>query len=98
VSGGGSASAYQIGLGLLYHLSTSRAASQMYVRPFIGLDGISDGGSSVNAFAIGGGFGVKVPVGDRFATRFEGNLAHRSQSGVSQNAIGLLAGLSVYTR
>jgi hypothetical protein len=98
VSGGSSGSAYAIGLGLLYHFSTSRAANQMYVRPFIGLDGTSGGGSSTNSFSFGGGFGVKVPVGTRFATRFEGNLAHRSDSGVSQNAIGLLAGLSVYTR
>jgi hypothetical protein len=36
-------------------------------------------------------------VADRFATRLEANLTHTSGEGLSQNAIGLLAGLSVYT-
>jgi len=95
--GGGSLTTYGVGLGMLYHFSTSRAAKQMYVRPFIGLDGFSGSGNSDSAFNFGGGFGVKVPVGDRFASRFEANLSHASNNGASQNAIGLLAGLSVYT-
>lgn len=97
VSGAGSGTEYGLGLGLLYHFSTSRAANQMYVRPFIGVDGASGGGQSNSVFNFGAGFGVKIPVADRFATRLEANLAHSSDSGVSQNAIGLLAGLSVYT-
>ena len=95
--GGGSLTTYGVGLGMLYHFSTSRAAKQVYVRPFIGLDGFSGSGNSDSAFSFGGGFGVKVPVGDRFASRFEANLSHASNNGASQNAIGLLAGLSVYT-
>jgi outer membrane protein with beta-barrel domain len=97
VSGGGSETDYGVAVGLLYHFSTSRAANQLYVRPFIGVDGTSGGGQSSSVFDFGGGFGVKVPVGDRFASRFEANLTHSSQNGISQNAIGLLAGLSVYT-
>jgi hypothetical protein len=93
-----SVTTYGVGLGLLYHFSPSRTANQMYVRPFIGLDGISGEGSSDSALSFGAGFGVKVPLRDRFATRFEANLAHSSNDGASQNAIGLLAGLSVYTR
>jgi len=95
----GSYTTYGVGLGLLYHFSTSRMANQLYVRPFIGLDGISikDGGSN-SAFTFGGGFGVKIPVASRFATRLEANLAHSSSDGNTQNSIGLLAGLSVYTR
>ncbi|HEX6598630.1 MAG TPA: outer membrane beta-barrel protein [Gemmatimonadaceae bacterium] len=89
---------YGVGLGMLYHFSTSRMANQLYVRPFIGLDGISGDLGSHSAFTFGGGFGVKVPVASRFASRFEANLAHSSSNGASQNAIGLLAGLSVYTR
>jgi hypothetical protein len=95
---GGSGTSYALGLGMLYHFSTSRAASQMYVRPFIALDGTSGGGQSSSGFTLGGGFGVKLPINPRFATRFEGNIGHRSESGLSQNSIGLLAGLSVYTR
>lgn len=98
VSGGGSGTDYALGVGMLYHFSTSRAASQMYVRPFIALDGASGGGQSSSGFTFGGGFGVKLPINPRFATRFEGNIGHRTESGVSQNSIGILAGLSVYTR
>lgn len=89
---------YSVGLGMLYHFSPSRMANQFYVRPFIGLDGLSGDLGSHSAFTFGGGFGVKVPVASRFATRFEANLAHSSSEGTTQNAIGLLAGLSVYTR
>jgi hypothetical protein len=89
---------YGVGLGLLYHFSASRMANQLYVRPFIGLDGTSGDFGSNSTFSFGGGFGVKVPIGSRFASRFEANLTHFSDEGVSQNAIGLLAGLSVYTR
>jgi hypothetical protein len=95
---GGHLTTYGLGLGMLYHFSTSRAANQMYVRPFIGLDGISGDGGSDSAFSFGAGFGVKVPVGNRFATRWEANFSHASNDGATQNAIGLLAGLSVYTR
>ena len=85
-------------LSLIAAFIYSRTENQLYVRPFIGLDGISGDLGSHSAFTFGGGFGVKVPVASRFASRFEANLAHSSSSGVSQNAIGLLAGLSVYTR
>lgn len=97
ISGGGSVTDYGIGVGLLYHFSTSRLANQMYVRPFIGLDGVSGGGNSDSAFSFGAGFGVKVPVGSRFASRWEANIATASNNGVSRTAIGLLGGLSVYT-
>ena len=59
--------------------------------------GISGDNGSDSAFSFGAGFGVKMPVGNRFASRFEANFAHASNNGASQNAIGLLAGLSVYT-
>ena len=97
-SEGISLTTYDIGVGLLYHFSPSRAAKQLYVRPFLGLNGISTEGNSDSAINFGAGFGVKVPVGSRFASRFEANLTHYSNDGASQNAIGLLAGLSVYTR
>ena len=95
---GGHLTTYGLGLGMLYHFSTSRAANQMYVRPFIGLDGISGDGGSDSAFSFGAGFGVKMPIGNRFASRWEANFSHASNDGATQNALGLLAGLSVYTR
>lgn len=95
---GGHLTTYGLGLGMLYHFSTSRAANQMYVRPFIGLDGISSDNGSDSAFSFGAGFGVKMPIGNRFASRWEANFSHASNDGATQNGIGLLAGLSVYTR
>jgi hypothetical protein len=85
---------YTLGVGALYHFSPSRAASQFYVRPFINIVGSSgDGGSNSEAvFGVGGG--MKMPLRDRIAARFEANFAH----GENADAIGLLAGLSFYTR
>ncbi len=94
---GGHNSNYGLGVGLLYHFSPSRMAKQWYVRPFIGLNGVSNENGSDSAFDFGAGFGVKVPVGNRFASRFEANFAHYMNDGATQNAVGLLAGLSVYT-
>ena len=94
---GGHITSYGLGVGMLYHFSTSRLANQMYVRPFLGLDGISSDNGSDSAFSFGAGFGVKIPVGNRFASRLEANFSHASNNGATQNALGLLAGLSVYT-
>ncbi len=87
--------AYQLGVGALYHFSPSRVQSQFYVRPFIAIDGvsISGGGSDSQArFGIGGG--MKIPLRDRIASRFEANFQHTDGA----DAIGFLAGLSFYTR
>lgn len=95
VSGTGSVSYYEIGAGVLYHFSTSRAARQFYARPFLEVQGISVGGGTSNSntlFGIGGG--MKVPLRDRIASRFEANFAH----GNGRDFVGLLAGLSFYTR
>lgn len=95
VSGGGvSITTYNFGAGLLYHFAQSRAANQFYMRPFVNVVGISgDVGSNTTAvFGFGGG--VKVPLRDRIASRFEANV----QAGEGDTAIGLLAGLSFYTR
>ena len=100
-SGGGfSGTSYRLGAGLLYHFAPSRARNQFYVRPFLGVDGQSgDFGSGSSAvFGIGGG--LKIPLRDRIATRFEADFAHvGGQNGLpDRDAIGLLAGLSFYTR
>jgi len=94
-SGGGvSFTTYNIGTGLLYHFAQSRAASQFYVRPFVNVVGISGDVPSSSTAVFGVGGGLKVPLRDRIASRFEANV----QSGEGDTAIGLLAGLSFYTR
>jgi hypothetical protein len=94
-SGGGTTvTIYNIGAGALYHFSPSRAANQFYVRPFIQIVGFSGGGLSDSQALFGVGGGLKIPLRDRIASRFEANFAHTDGS----DMIGLLAGLSFYTR
>jgi hypothetical protein len=99
-SGGGiSGSQYDLGLGLLYHLSPSRAARQFYLRPFLGVGGTSGSLGRGSDATFGVGFGGKFPLTDRLAARLEGNFARTGNgNGGSSNQIGLLAGLSAYTR
>jgi hypothetical protein len=101
-SGGGSHfTTYQAGVGLLYHFSVPRSdLKTYYVRPFIGMAGYSSSGTSGTQAVIGGGFGVKIPLVSRIASRFEVNYTHAFSSGDldSQNKVGLLAGLSFFTR
>lgn len=97
--GGGSFTDYGIGAGLLWHFSPSRAANQLYVRPFMGVKGASCSGcTSSSAFNFGGGFGIKIPTANRFATRLEANLSQSQGNGQpSESSLGILFGLSVYT-
>ena len=100
-SGGGfSGTDYQLGTGALYHFSPRRTASQYYVRPFLGINGTSGDLGSGSAVHFGIGGGIKMPIRDRIATRFEVNFAHEGgqNGGPGRDAIGLLAGLSFYTR
>lgn len=95
VSGGGSTlTAYNIGAGVLYHFSPSRAANQFYIRPFVEIAGLSGGGVSNSNALFGVGGGLKIPLRDRIASRFEANFAHTNGT----DMLGLLAGLSFYTR
>ncbi len=97
---------YLFELGLLYHFYREGYGrrvypppglrSAFYVRPFVGIVGTSDGGSNTDAI-LGAGIGMKVPLVSRLASRFEANFAHRFGD-PSQNQIGLLAGLSFFTR
>ena len=102
-AGGVSGTHYVLGVGALYHFSTVRSASQIYVRPFINFESSSFSGSgsstSTTGTAFGAGVGIKMPWVDRFATRFEANIAHNSNDNfdASTNRIGLLAGISYFT-
>lgn len=97
---------YLFELGLLYHFYREGYGrrvypppglrSAFYVRPFAGIVGTSDGDSNADG-VLGLGIGMKVPLVSRLASRFEANFAHRFGD-ASQNQIGLLAGLSFFTR
>lgn len=108
VSGEGDTfTSYIAELGLLYHFYRARVrpdpypypspASAFYVRPFAGFVGASGGGSSTTNGRLGVGLGMKVPLVNRLASRFEANFAH-TFGDFSSNQIGLLAGLSFFTR
>ena len=88
-------SSYLAELGLLYHLNTMRSGT--YLRPFVGLSGFSAGDNDETHGIIGAGVGIKVPLRDRIGSRFEANFAHLFGDG-RFNQIGLLAGLSFFTR
>jgi hypothetical protein len=97
---------YAAELGLLYHFYRTRMRmepvgypplSAFYVRPFAGLVGASGGGNSTTNGLLGAGLGMKVPLISRLASRFEANFAHIFGDD-SSNQIGLLAGLSFFTR
>lgn len=98
-----SGSAYNLGVGLLYHFSTSRAQNQLYVRPFLNLEGQSNkvNGTSNSATntIFGAGVGVKLPATDRLSWRLEANIGHNSNNNFdnSDNRLGLLFGVSYFT-
>jgi hypothetical protein len=100
VSGGGSATQFDLAAGALFHLSPDRARSQMYLRPFLGFTSLSGGGESASQAALGFGFGTKLPLRSHLAARFEGRLAHGFETSKlpGQTALGLGAGLSFFTR
>jgi len=93
--GGDGATIYNLGVGGLYHFSTSRTASQFYVRPFLNLFGFSGGGTSDSEVGLGIGAGMKWPrMNGRIAFRGEGNLSVMDNN----NALNFLFGVSFYTR
>jgi hypothetical protein len=100
ISGGGNTvSTYDLEAGLLLIPDGDRVGKGLYLRPFVGVAGISvSGGNSANSGNVGVGVGLKLPFADRrLATRLEANYDH-GFSGGGSNTIGLLAGLSFFTR
>lgn len=81
---------------LLYELSPDRTRPQWFLRPFIGMHHESGNGNGLTA---GGGVGLKVPMTNRIAARFEARYTYASfPSDGWDQSLGLLAGVSVYTR
>ena len=107
ISGNGNtATSYLAELGLLYHFYRPGTRpmsypgpvqhSAFYLRPFAGIVGFS-GGTSNTGGVLGIGAGMKVPLVSRLASRFEANIAH-TFGDFSSNELGILAGLSFFTR
>ena len=97
---------YRGEVGLLYHFGSDRypgayQRAGLYVRPFLGIVGASvefdDEDESDSAGLLGIGLGWKIPLVSRLSTRLEANFAHQFGEG-DGNEIGLLAGLSFFTR
>ncbi|HXV17230.1 MAG TPA: outer membrane beta-barrel protein [Gemmatimonadaceae bacterium] len=100
-SDNGTSTDYRAELGWLYHFGSSRypgayQRAGAYVRPFAGLQGHSDGVSTTDGL-LGAGLGFKMPLVSRLSGRFEANFAHLFGDSDS-NQLGLLAGLSFFTR
>jgi hypothetical protein len=93
---------FNFGTGLLYHFGAARSAPQPYVRPFLELEHNSSSSDretrGTTAFALGGGIGVKVPIANRFAWRFEAALAHTFEADDIRASTSLsgIFGLSVF--
>ncbi len=98
--GGASVTTYDFQLGVVYQPDGDRVGKGLYGRPFIGVSGLSvsgAGGNNNNGY-MGLGVGLKIPFADRrLATRMETNYEHGFGGGGS-NLIGLLIGLSFFTR
>jgi hypothetical protein len=98
--GGASVTTYDFQLGVVYQPDGDRVGKGLYGRPFIGVSGftVSGAGGNNNSGYMGLGLGLKIPFVDRrLATRMEANYEH-GFSGGGRNLIGLLIGLSFFTR
>ena len=103
VSDAGTVTTYGATIGFLIMPAGDRGNLGVYLRPFGGVVGASasvsgSGSASDNNGLVGGGVGFKIPFADRrLATRME--VAYEHQFGdTGGNQIGLLLGLSFFTR
>ena len=98
----GSSAAYHAEVGVLFHFENSPVGRGVYARPFVGLGGVTGigAGSGGAETLYGGGLGLKVPVADRFASRFEVNYSHTTapRGGQSANDLGVLIGISIFSQ
>ena len=93
---------YDLEVGALYHfrqpsaLNLATPTSVMYLRPFIGVSGVSGEGDDDSEFAAGAGFGIKIPWRPNLAWRLEANNGYGFDNEAFR--LGLFAGLSFFTR
>ena len=103
VSENGSFTTINFDVGLPISLSgpVDPRVTQYFVRPLIGLRHFSNGNSSGTQTAFGAGVGMRVPLVDRLAARFEGRYVRGLRSDgtfPASDEFSLLAGLSFFTR
>jgi hypothetical protein len=93
---------YDLELGALYHFAAptnviaTPPLSVLYVRPFIGVSGLSSGGDDDSEFFAGAGVGMKLPWRQNLAWRLEANLGYGFDNEAFR--LGFLAGMSFFTR
>jgi hypothetical protein len=95
-----SGTGYAFDFGLLFHFSADRTQGQTYVRPFVGLHGVSGDAGSASQGVFGLGLGVKKPLVNRLAGRFEVGFSHATDDNdlPANNQVFLSFGLSFFTR
>ena len=86
-------------LGPVFHLQSDRSRSRPYLRPFAGLNFLKVGSENDAQLTAGGALGVKIPVAERLAMRFEATFTHGFESSefAGGNAIGGTIGFSFFT-
>jgi len=98
---------YDLEVGALYHLSPIIVAGRggtvvdavgtaPYIRPFIGVSGVTGSGNGDSEFSAGVGLGTRLAWRPDLAFRLEANLGYGFDNDAAR--IGLLAGLSFFPR
>ena len=98
---------YDLELGALYHLRPIIVASRggtvvdavgtaPYIRPFVGITGVTGSGDGDSEFSAGVGLGTRLAWRSDLAFRLEANLGYGFDNEAAR--IGLLAGLSFFPR
>jgi len=99
-SGNGSGTIFIFDLALPLTLSTQPSGTNFFLRPLLGFRHFSLDDDSNTQTNFGVGLGMRGPVMSRLSTRFEARFRHGLENAPfsSFNEIGLLAGLSFFTR
>lgn len=94
--------AYQLDLGLdlLLYLGDDPSRSVPFVRLGPGVLLLNDGDESASQFQLGGGFGVRIPAGDRLAVRLQAAVDRNFSNDdfLGSWDLGVMFGLSFFTR
>jgi hypothetical protein len=101
ISGGGTFRTFTFDLALPIELAAGGSpGSNFFLRPLVGFTNFSGEGDSFTQTSIGVGLGARVPIMSRLAARFEARYRRGFEEDRSPayNEIGLLGGLSFFTR
>ncbi|HWH53114.1 MAG TPA: hypothetical protein VN651_16320 [Gemmatimonadaceae bacterium] len=92
---------FDIGLPISLSGPVDTRITQYFVRPLLGFRHFSNPNTSGTQTAFGAGLGMRVPLVDRLAARFEGRYVRGLRSDgtfPASDEFSLLAGLSFFTR